>query len=89
MTRSYGLGLVGTARRQRSWPPKVYKDVNDKRFYTVYLLPEPKNFLLLRWVDSDVVDMVSTVHEGNSYKAKEKTQREPAQQESSPECMGQ
>ena len=56
--------LVGTRRRQRSWPPKEYKDVNDKRFNTLYCLPDPKNFLIMRWVDNDVVDMVSTVHEG-------------------------
>ena len=42
----------------------AHKDVVDKRFNTVYLLDDPKNFLLLRWVDNDVVDMVTTVHDG-------------------------
>jgi hypothetical protein len=66
MTRAEGVGLVGTARRQRSWSPRTYKAIDDKCFNTLYLLPDcdPKNFLMIRWVDSDFVDMVSTVHDG-------------------------
>jgi hypothetical protein len=64
MTRREGVGLVGTARIQRSWPPRTYKAIDDKRYNTLYLLPDPKNFLIMRWVGNDVVDMVSTVHDG-------------------------
>jgi hypothetical protein len=64
MTRREVVGLVGTARRQRNWPPRTYKAIDDKRYNTLYLLPDPKNFLIMRWVDNDVVDMVSTVHDG-------------------------
>jgi hypothetical protein len=65
MTRQYGIGVCGTTRRQRYWPPREYKRINDKRFNTLYTLPDRRNFLMMRWVDNDVVDLVSTVHTGN------------------------
>jgi hypothetical protein len=64
MTRRYGIGVCGTARRQRYWPPTEYKRVTDKRFNTVYFLPDRRDFLMMRWVDNDVVDMVTTAHNG-------------------------
>jgi hypothetical protein len=51
-------------RRQHNWLPRAYKSIDDKRYNTLYLLPDPKNFMIMRWVDNDVVDMVSTVHDG-------------------------
>jgi hypothetical protein len=64
MTRREGVGLVGTARRQRNWPPRTYKAIDDKWYNTLHPSSRPKNFLIMRWVDNDVVDMVSTVHDG-------------------------
>ena len=68
MTRRLNVGLVGTARRQRGWPPQEYKDVVDWCYNTLYKIPcekdDQKYMFLLRWIDNGVVYMVSTVHTG-------------------------
>jgi hypothetical protein len=68
MTRRLNVGLVGTApRRQRGWPPQEYKDVVDWRYNSLYKIPCEKDnqkYMLMRWIDNGVVDMVSTVHTG-------------------------
>lgn len=66
MCRSKYVGVIGTARRQRNWPPREYKRIDDKRFNTAYLMEDKRNFLMMRWVDNDVVDMVTTIHDGYS-----------------------
>lgn len=63
--REEGVGCVGTARAKQGWPPKEFKDVSDDRFNSLYLLNDEKNFLIGRWVDNNVVTMVSTVHTGH------------------------
>ena len=60
-----GVGCVGTARYQRGWPPKEYRDIDDSRFNTVYLMNDKRNYRIIRWVDNNVVTMVSNVHNGN------------------------
>jgi hypothetical protein len=50
-----------------SWPLQEYKQIVDWRYNTLYKLPCEKDnqqFLLMRWIDNGVVDMVSTVHTG-------------------------
>lgn len=64
MIRGYGVGSIGTVRRQRNWPPKEYKRIKDNRYNTLYSFVDKRNFLLQRWVDNDEVDMCTTVHEG-------------------------
>lgn len=65
MTRNYNIGVFGTARRQRGWPPAEFKRIDDNRFNTLYWMHDKKNFLIMRWVDNKPVDFVSTVHTGN------------------------
>ena len=65
MTRQYNIGVLGTARRQRAWPPKEFKRIEDNRFNTLYSMPDKRNFLIMRWVDNRPVDFVTTVHDGN------------------------
>jgi hypothetical protein len=60
-----GIGAVGTARASRGWPPKEFKDIKDDRFNTVYVMNDTRNYRLIRWVDNNVVTMVSNVHHGN------------------------
>jgi hypothetical protein len=36
MTRKLNVGLVGTARRQRGWPPAEYKEIVDWGYNTLY-----------------------------------------------------
>ncbi|KAG7336733.1 transposase IS4 [Nitzschia inconspicua] len=45
---------------------KGYKDITD------YCLEDRRNFLMMTWVDSDVVDMVSTIYEGYETLTKER-----------------
>jgi len=63
-SRSLGVGVVGTARARRGWPPKEIKQVSDERFNTFYLLKDQANYLIGRWVDNNIVTMVSTLHTG-------------------------
>ena len=72
--RDVGVGCVGTARARRGWPPKEFKDITDDRFNTWYLLKE-EHQLTCRWVDNNIVTMVSTVH--NGYEKIKKTRRRP------------
>jgi hypothetical protein len=68
MTRGLNFGLVGTARRRRSWPPQEYKQIVDWRYNSLYEMPREKDdqqYMLMRWIDNGVVDMVSTtIHTG-------------------------
>ena len=60
-----GIGFVGTARARMGWPPAEFRAVEDDRFNTVYTLPSSDgNYLMCRWVDNNVVTMVTNVHKG-------------------------
>lgn len=69
--RQLNIACVGTARGRRGWPPKEIKDINDDRFNTLYHLNDRKDFKICRWIDNNVVTMVSTLHDGS-----EKIQRQ-------------
>jgi hypothetical protein len=56
--------ILGTTRRQVNWPPKEYKRVKDKRFNTVYRMVDVRNFVILRWIENCVVNLISIVHDG-------------------------
>jgi hypothetical protein len=73
--RALGVGCTGTARAKTGWPPKEYKAIDDKRFNTCYIMNDPKNFLIFRWIDNNVVTMVSTVHTG--YESVQRDRRRP------------
>jgi hypothetical protein len=73
--RALGVGCTGTARFKTGWPPKEYRSIDDKRFNTVYLMNDAKNFLICRWIDNNVVTMVSTVHTG--FESVERQRRRP------------
>ncbi len=62
--RGVGVACVGTARARQGWPPKPIADVDDKRFNTLYHYDDPNGFRIFRWVDNNVVTMVSTMHSG-------------------------
>jgi hypothetical protein len=69
MTSRLNVGLVTrTSRRQRGWPPQEeYKDIVHWRYNTLYKIPcekDDQKYMLMRWIDNGVVDMVSTVHTG-------------------------
>ena len=62
---SLGVGCVGTSRPERNWPPKELKSIEDPRFNTLYTLPDKGGFLSCRWIDNNVVTMVTNVHTGD------------------------
>lgn len=69
--RGCGVGVVGTARARRGWPPKEIKDkssknpdgVDDMHFNSLHYTHDKDNYLIARWVDNNVVKMVSTIHQ--------------------------
>ena len=63
--RALGVAVVGTARAKRGWPPKEIKNVKDERFNTLYWINDQANYKIMRWVDNNIVTMVSTIHEAN------------------------
>ena len=55
---------MGTARHKRGWPAKELKDVDDGRFNTLYYITDRDNtYVTYRWVDNNVVTLVSTMHD--------------------------
>jgi hypothetical protein len=64
MTREEGIGIVGTARNRRGWPPTEYKNIKDTRFNTWYVWHED-DYAICRWVDNNVVNMVTTIRTGD------------------------
>ena len=62
--RDEGIGMVGTSRSRRSWPPESIRSIDDDIFNTLYYLNDPNNYRIFIWVDNNVVTMVSNVHTG-------------------------
>ena len=60
-----GVGVVGTACNQRGWLPKSFHNINDARFNTAYGMNNQNNCRVVRWVDDNVVTVVTNVHIGN------------------------
>ena len=60
-----GVHAVGTARAKRGWPPPELKNVDDDRFNSLYYIPDQdnNNFITYRWVDNNIVLLVSTMHD--------------------------
>jgi hypothetical protein len=59
-----GIGCVGTARFQYEWPPTEFRAVTEKRFNCLHLQKDIGKFLICRWVDNNVVTLVTNVHTG-------------------------
>jgi hypothetical protein len=73
--RQLNVGCIGTARAKRGWPPKEMREIDDIRFNTLYLMNDEKDFKIARWIDNNVVTMVSTVHTGEE--SIERVRRKP------------
>ena len=61
--REEGVAVVGTARARKGWPPAPIREVKDDRFNTVYFMKAKENYVIARWVDNNVVTMVTTFHD--------------------------
>ena len=56
------VAFCGTARARQGWPPKEYKDIFNEHFNSLYWISDKDNFQIQRWVDNNVVTMVTTMH---------------------------
>lgn len=63
--RELCVACVGTARAKRGWPPQEMRTINDNRFNTLYSMNDEMGFRVFRWVDNNVVTMVSSFHDGD------------------------
>jgi hypothetical protein len=62
--RELCVACVGTARAKRGWPPTEFRSLTDNRFNTLYSMNDENGFCIFRWVDNNVVTMVSSFHDG-------------------------
>ena len=60
--RAMNVAICGTARARRGCPPKEYKNIFNERFNSLYWINNKDNFQIQRWVDNNVVTMVTTMH---------------------------
>ena len=76
--RELDVGVVGTARFKRSWPPKQLKEltIDQVNFNEFHYCIDEHGTLLGRWMDNSLVFCVSTVHKiGNVIKQMRKRPR--------------
>ena len=57
-----GVAVVGTARPKRSWPPKELNVPSNAVFNDLYYCVDDNGLLVMRWIDNNVVLLVSTAH---------------------------
>ena len=62
--RERQIGVIGTARLKRNWPPKELKEVSvdESNFNDYYYTYDKYGSLVGRWVDNNMVLIVSTIH---------------------------
>ena len=62
--RDRDIGVVGTARFKKTWPPQCLKQINSEtvKFNDFYWMVDDDGTMLGRWMDNNFVFMVSTVH---------------------------
>ena len=76
--RAKGIGVVGTSRFRRNWPPQKMKEIDGEmaKFNDFYWMIDDDGTLLARWKDNGMVFCVSTVHRiGNKVKRLRKKPR--------------
>lgn len=60
--RARNIGVLGTARNRRGWPPEQLKLSSNPTFNELVWCRDQLGTLVVRWVDNSCVLMVSTVH---------------------------
>jgi len=62
--RDKGIGVVGTARARRGWPPSALQKVEQKNcdFNEFRYLIDDDGTLIAKWMDNGLVLLVSTLH---------------------------
>ena len=59
-----GIGVIGTARFRKGWPPERLEEITkeESNFNDLYWTTDEFGSLVARWMDNGLVFMVSTVH---------------------------
>lgn len=65
--REKGVAVTGTARGKRGWPPNVLKVPENHLYNDLYYCVDDFNNLVLKWVDNNVVLMVTTAHNPSDF----------------------
>ena len=62
--REKGVGVVGTARFRRNWPPASLRKITlmDAKFNNFYYCVDEHGTLCARWMDNGLDFCVSTMH---------------------------
>ena len=63
-----------------NWPPQEFskRALHDVRYNTLYYMNDPKgNFQMFRWIDNNVVKMVSNIHMGTKDEVVIKPRKKP------------
>ena len=60
----HNLAGLGTARANNIRAEEI-KDIKDKKFNTLYYINNADDYRIFRWIDNNVVLMVSTIHTGD------------------------
>ena len=62
--RDKGIGIVGTARARRGWPPTLLNNIqqNTAEFNDFYHMVDDYGTLVAKWMDNGLVLCVSTLH---------------------------
>lgn len=63
--RDLDIGVLGTSRFRKTWPPRRLKNVNKEKanFNEFYWTIDEFGTLIARWMDNGMVFVVSTVHQ--------------------------
>ena len=56
------LLLLEQLEPKEDGPPKEIKRIKDDRFNTLYWQNDKDNYTIMRWVDNNIVTMVSSFH---------------------------
>ena len=60
--REIGVEFIGTERERRGFPPKYINKISDKQFNTIHWINYKRNFQIQRWIDQNVVTMITKLH---------------------------
>lgn len=60
----HNLAGLGTERANNIRAEEI-KDIKDKKFNTLYYVNDADDYRIFRWIDNNVVLMVSTIHNGD------------------------
>ena len=75
-----GVQVVVTARAKCGWPAPEIRRIDDNRFNTLYHIADREvDYVTYRWVDNNMVTLVSTMHDPNASVGKDRRRPQTTQ----------